>query len=230
MNLFNPIVVEAFSMKHKRSHKALFVVFGIIIVIILALFCAATGWAQCTGIEREDIKTGKDGFKPSKPKLMTISDIHALKLGTRWKESLPRQPNEKITATIQGEIVAAGLESDSDIHLVVEDGTGTIVCEIPKPECAAPWLFDCLTKARQWVRDNCGHLGAIKKLKTKVLCTITGVLFCDRPHGFNKPTGWELHFAWLIESREAGMFDNPLWFNENLTDTWNHSSKVHVTR
>lgn len=215
-------------MKHKRSNKTIIILLAAIVVIILALICVAGGWAQCTGIEREDVKSGLDGFKPPKPKLMTIADIHALKLGTKWKESLARQPNEKIAATIQGEIVAAGVEPDSDIHLVVEDGTGTIVCEIPKPECAAPWLFDYLTKARQWVRDNCGHLGAIKKLKKPVLCTITGVIFFDRPHGFQKPTGLELHYAWLIESRIAGIFNSPLWYNEDLTEWGNGTESRRV--
>jgi len=86
------------------------------------------------------------------------------------------------------------LESDSDYHLVLSDGTHTLIAEIPYPTCAtgSPWLcFESRARAeidaRYTVSSSPSYPAAV--------VTVRGVGFFDLPHGQAgvAPNAIELH-------------------------------------
>jgi hypothetical protein len=171
------------------KHHAPILIF--IFFFLLGFFFAASA---NPGKERWSQKCLLDGFVPQNISVTTVGWIKSQKFPVRWTTTLPRQAIEKNFLMISGKIVEAGREQDSDIHLVIDDGTGKIVCEIPKPEYAEPKYVSTFQAEREWVEKTLGPLGAIKPVKKDVRVVASGVLFRDRPHGFNKETGgWELH-------------------------------------
>ena len=96
-----------------------------------------------------------------------------------------------VTATLTG----YKLEADSDYHLVISDGSRTMIAEIPLPSCASgSKVLAQITKARASFEAahpqsqecfNCLHQ----------LVTLVGVGFFDKLHGQNgvAPNGAELH-------------------------------------
>ncbi len=177
----------------KAKEWAVGIIVPIIAFILLAIAFAVLG-SECPK-EREAVKCLVDdkgvNFNA------TPSTIHAECALPRPKGNwltLSRQSSESQAVRIKGEIVAFGLEADNDFHLVLSDGKESMICEIPKPECANPKYAEYFKNARAWVVSHCGVPGRIKSIKP-VPCTIEGLGFFDKiAHGKgHAPNGREIH-------------------------------------
>ncbi len=87
------------------------------------------------------------------------------------------------------------LESDSDYHLVISDGsTHTMIAEIPYPSCAtsSPWL--CFESHARSVIDA-KYTVTSSPIYPAMVITLRGVGFFDVPHGQTgvAPNAIELH-------------------------------------
>lgn len=151
--------------------------------IFFLLLLSSPCWAQ--GSERWTQKTLKDGFVPSKPVNSTIHAERLLTAPSKWGESLVRQPLEKTIVRISGNIIAVGVESDSDLHLEFSDGKETEVTEIPLPKFMPARYAKQCSDARAFIVKQIGYYPKkIKKLSEPFRVTLTGVRFSDKKlHG-----------------------------------------------
>jgi hypothetical protein len=148
------------------------------------------------GSERWDIKTGTDskaGSLSLKPKLTTIATLVALPAngGGTSRES----PTE-VTLYELRDVTLTELkeESDSDYHLVVSDGTHTMIVEIPYPSCASGSPWTCfMSRARSEI-DAQYSVTSSPQYPGRVM-TVRGFGFFDFMHGQNgvAPNAIELH-------------------------------------
>ena len=87
------------------------------------------------------------------------------------------------------------LEADSDYHLVISDGTHTMIAEIPYPlTCAATSTWACfISRARSEV-DAMFNVTTTPQFPSATV-TVRGVGFFDAQHGQNgvAPNAIELH-------------------------------------
>ena len=87
------------------------------------------------------------------------------------------------------------LEDDSDYHLVVSDGSGSMIVEVPYPGCVTPSSpFSCtITHARHEVEQYV-HPGTSASFPSYTV-SLVGVGFFDEIHGQTgvAPNGIELH-------------------------------------
>jgi hypothetical protein len=184
------------------------------IILMVAAFAYALGENASTGgaaskcgVNRWDVKTLSD--PASKKVSFTAKDVtprflvHDIKKSDYPKigKFTPRQkPVEFRTFRVRAQLIEAGREDDSDIHLVIADhfdGQGKpvdrMIVEFPAAEC-----LDRL----QHVQRESSIKGARKTFDSKAVCgqtsssfhalqgqaEITGVAFLDITHG-TKPTG-----------------------------------------
>ncbi len=148
------------------------------------------------GTERWNIKTGTDpytGMVSLAPKLNTIATLAALPAagGGTMRES----PTETTLWELRDvTLTELKLETDSDEHLVLSDGTHTMLAEIPYPSCAtnSPWLC-FITKVRAEI-DAKYTVGSSPQYPS-VVVSLRGVGFFDVLHGQTgvAPNAIELH-------------------------------------
>lgn len=151
--------------------------------------------ASC-GIERWDVKTGTD------PGAAKINLTTAVPISIAQLDALapPVNPTARITPVevtvyeVGATLTGYKTEADSDYHLVLSDGTHTMIAEIPFPDCVSSGpLASGIAKARAQFD---GRLTGSKVFKhVSVPVTIRGVGFFDRIHGQTgvAPNGIELH-------------------------------------
>jgi hypothetical protein len=92
------------------------------------------------------------------------------------------------------------LEDDSDYHLVISDGTNTMIAEIPAPGCVgsgSPWASD-IQKARSTFDSV--HTATTSFQTANDTVTIVGAGFFDAQHGQTgvAPNGIEIHGVFSI--------------------------------
>lgn len=145
---------------------------------------------KCGGKERWDVKVMADAMADdvkTKPKVTSIQEMNAVNTETYYiKGDTKRQDLEKQVYTIKDCFIThAVLESDNDIHLVIEDGNKhTMVAELPDPKCNTAKKSEFIKEFRQVRKEFMDH----KKDYDQYLFDITGVRFIDKEHGIN-PTG-----------------------------------------
>jgi hypothetical protein len=153
------------------------------------------------GTERWDIKTGTDPYTSSvslAPQMTTIAALVALPAagGGADRESPTETTLWQLTDVTLTELK---LESDSDEHLVVSDGTHTMLVEVPYPTCAtgSPWL--CFITHVRSELDAKYTVGSSPQYPSATV-TIRGVGFFDYAHGQTgvAPNAIELHPALQI--------------------------------
>jgi hypothetical protein len=140
------------------------------------------------GSERWNVKTGQDpqaGSISLIPTVTTIANLVAAQAPTSPPANGRVGPNETtLWQLVNVNITLWKNESDSDKHIVVSDGSRTMVVEIPDPACVgnSPWKA-LITNARQVFTGQTGT------------ATVRGVGFFDRIHGQTgiAPNGIELH-------------------------------------
>lgn len=151
------------------------------------------------GVERWSVKTGTDPDVATVNQVPMSSTISTL-IGFRPPATLPPNnrinPQERETFRLQNvTLVSYKLENDSDYHLVISDGSRTMISEIPIPGCVgAGSPFASAIRAARAAFDARFH--ATTSFQTaNIPATITGVGFFDFLHGQTgvAPNGFELH-------------------------------------
>jgi hypothetical protein len=172
---------------------------------LLVMFLAASGFAQC-GVERWSIKTGTDAGAPSiNLSTYTSNTIYNFHQSTR-PASLPSNsrvaPRETTQYRVTGTLIGYKRESDSDYHLVIQDGSGrTMIVEIPSLNCVgggSPFASRIGTARSQFD----AKLTATTSYKTVTApVAIKGIGFWDFLHGQTgvAPNGIEVHPALDIQ-------------------------------
>lgn len=154
------------------------------------------GGASC-GRERWDVKTATDpaaGQIKLDPKTATVGELGALPTTNPNNPDQPRDSGVESTVyRVTAELVEAKRESDSDFHLVLRDGSATMIAEIPDaPACTEPpitpevsVLERQIESARNAFIQEFGEPQSYPApgLKIGHQVTITGVGFFDVPHG-----------------------------------------------
>jgi hypothetical protein len=106
------------------------------------------------------------------------------------------QPTETTVFQIHSTLTKFKLESDSDVHLVLDDGNGqTMITEIPDPACVGSTspLISSIQKAHNEFTAKFTPTTSFQTTNTPV--TVTGIGFFDFLHGQTgvAPNGIELH-------------------------------------
>ncbi len=159
------------------------------------------------GIERWDVKTGRDALAPS------VDLAHAEPTTIARMVALPRPggagpemtlgdgrqaPYERRAFVLRNvTLVRYQRERDQDYHLVVRDGADAMVVEIPHPGCVdapSPW-HDVIAEARR--RFDAHFQRRPQGDGLREVITVVGVGFFDRVHEMvgGAPNGIELHPA-----------------------------------
>jgi len=193
--------------------------------------------SSCGGTERWSEKVFTDAAAGSIDfaNVHNTNVTHLIGLATvNPSTSNPRiQPQEDSVYTVIVTIKEYRPESDSDMHLVITDGTGTMVAEIPDPGCssvAASPKKAAFVVCREWALKNLGTVINTSVNIPKVV--ITGVSFYDPPHGQSgaAPNNMELHSVIdihfysptgidaVVEKGSVNVYPNPSngLFNVNL--------------
>jgi hypothetical protein len=155
--------------------------------------------ASC-GVERWSVKTGTDA-DVSKINLgsttsTTIANLDALSAPGTLPANNRVTPTETTVFRLQVTLVEYKLETDSDYHLVLSDGSGhTMIGEIPDPACVGSGspLLSRITSSRSAFNAKFTPTSSFKTANVPV--TLTGVGFFDFLHGQTgvAPNGIELH-------------------------------------
>lgn len=154
------------------------------------------------GVERWAVKTGTDPAVSqvnTKPQDTTIQALTALPVPPGFGQDASRLAG---TAEMQvyrlSHVTLTGykMEADSDYHLILSDGSTTMISEIPSPACvgaSSPWIQQ-ITAARAAFDAKFPQVGGFFQ-QANVVVTITGVGFFDTIHGQTgvAPNGIELH-------------------------------------
>ncbi|MFC0430703.1 putative Ig domain-containing protein [Kutzneria buriramensis] len=166
--------------------------------------------ASC-GVERWAVKTGTDADAGKITLQSTSNSTIAALTSLPAPSSLPSdnrvQPTETTVFRVQATLTEYKLETDSDFHLVLSDGSGhTMIAEIPDPACvgAGSPLASSIQKARSEFTAKYTPTSSFKTANVPV--TITGVGFFDFLHGQTgvAPNGIELHSVLDVQFGSGG--------------------------
>jgi hypothetical protein len=148
------------------------------------------------GTERWSIKTGTDSGASSislVPQSSTIAKLVALPavIPTSGRES----PTEDTVWELKDvTLTELKLESDSDYHLVISDGSKTMIAEIPYMSCSVSNAWTCfMSRSRSEI--DAKYTVSTSPLYPSATITLRGVGFFDYPHGQTgvAPNAIELH-------------------------------------
>jgi hypothetical protein len=172
------------------------------------------GGATC-GKERWNVKTATDpaaGQIVLAPVKTTVAALDALPSTNPNNPDQPRDSQVESTVyQLTAELVEAKREADSDFHLVLHEGSATMIAEIPDaPACTEPPVTERVSVLEQQIEH--ARAGFVQEfgepqsypapgLKIGHTVTITGVGFFDTPHGQTgvAPNAVELHPVLSLE-------------------------------
>lgn len=170
-----------------------------LVFAVLFLFSSLGAYAQC-GVERWTVKTGTDPDASLVNLSTYISTTIYNMLSSTKPASLPANnriaPRETNQYRITGTLTKYARESDSDYHLVIQDGSGrTMIVEIPSPNCVgsgSPFISG-IRNARNEFDAKLTATSSFKTVSAPV--AIRGVGFWDFLHGQTgvAPNGIEIH-------------------------------------
>ena len=167
------------------------------VLLALASFGAR---AQSCGVERWSVKTGTDAdagaIALNAPQSNTIATLRS------WPAPNPIPPNNRVAPyettvwVINATLTQYKLESDSDIHLVLQDASGlTMIAEIPSPGCvgSSSPVASGISNAR--AQFQAVYTPTTSFQTANVPVRVTGVGMFDFLHGQTgvAPNGIELH-------------------------------------
>src|SRR5947209_5670853 len=176
--------------------------FQILPLVVAALFLLALPgkvFAQC-GVERWSVKTGTDPdaglVNLSSTTPTQISSLTALPAPSPIPANNRVQPTETTVWVINATLQQYKLESDSDYHLVLDDGTGhTMIAEIPAPSCvgAGSPFASGISHARS--QFDARFTATTSFQTANIPVQVTGIGMFDFLHGQTgvAPNGIELH-------------------------------------
>jgi hypothetical protein len=154
---------------------------------------------NCGGVERWAQKTLTDAAENTinfTPVTQTVSQLAALTTPTPSTSMLRTGPVETTTYTTHCNITIKKAETDNDYHLVLSDGTSTVIGEIPDPTCSAaatsPYVNQFIA-ARNFIDAHIAS-GNVSSVNIGTV-VVTGVGFVDPPHGQTgaAPNNFEIH-------------------------------------
>ncbi|GCE23022.1 hypothetical protein [Dictyobacter kobayashii] len=163
------------------------------------------------GVERWAVKTGTDAdvgkINLQSVTQTTIATLSALTIPGSLPSNNRIQPTETTVFQLHDTLTQYKLESDSDYHLIVADGSGnTMIVEIPDPACvgASSPLLPSIKKARAAFDARYTPNDTFQSANVPV--TVTGVGFFDFLHGQAgvAPNGIELHAILDIQFGSGG--------------------------
>jgi hypothetical protein len=173
---------------------------GLVLVALVVLNSFALQLQAACGVERWSIKTGTDAQAPSINLGTWISTTIYNMQQSAKPASLPASsrlsPRETNQYRLTGTLTKYVRESDSDYHLVIQDGSGrTMIVELPSPNCVgggSPFGTG-ISHARAQFDARFTATSSMKTTSTAV--TLRGVGFWDFLHGQTgvAPNGIEIH-------------------------------------
>jgi len=151
------------------------------------------------GVERWSVKTGTDADASLVNTGATTPTTIATMSSYARPGSLPANnriaPQETTIYSIDATLTEYKLESDSDYHLVIQDGSGsTMITEVPDPACSAGSLFlASIQNARS--QFDARYTATTSFKFTSIPVRVRGIGFFDFLHGQTgvAPNGIELH-------------------------------------
>jgi len=164
------------------------------------------------GVERWKVKTLSDpaakGLHRQRPHTTTVEKLASL-TPPLWSRNAPRSAAERRVYSVDGCVVAYALEGDSDLHVVLQGGSGaTIIVEFPDAASCAPWSHapGLMQQAREaFLRlVPARPTSSFRYLQSAIPVTVVGPLFMDKVHGQEgvAPNGAEIHpVLWLKPRR-----------------------------
>jgi len=172
---------------------------GLVLAVLVMLSGSNDLRAQC-GVERWSIKTGTDSQAPS----INLSTYISTTIYNMWSSTQPSSlpansriaPRELNQYRLSGTLTKYKRETDSDYHLVIQDGSGrTMIVEIPSINCVgggSPFGTGISHARAQFD----ARLTATSTMKTtSIPITLKGIGFWDFLHGQTgvAPNGIEVH-------------------------------------
>ena len=159
------------------------------------------------GVERWAIKTGTDSAASQvnlTAQSTTISALRSIAVPAGFGQNSPRftyagSPEIQNFKLTNVTLTQYKLENDSDYHLILSDGTNTMIAEIPDPVCVSGGLFASgITSSRNAFDAKYAVTTSFQTANAVV--TVTGVGFFDILHGQTgvAPNGIELHAVQTI--------------------------------
>ena len=165
-----------------------------------AITCPGSGSptndGSACGTERWDIKVGTDTQAPSLSLVPVSNTIAALDALPAAGSGSSRESPTEVTLYELKDVTLTELkeESDSDYHLVISDGTHTMIAEIPWPACGSGSPWTCfMSRARSEV--DAKYTVTSSPQYPSVMVTLRGFGFFDYVHGQTgvAPNAIELH-------------------------------------
>ncbi|GAC1349270.1 MAG: hypothetical protein NVSMB27_20810 [Ktedonobacteraceae bacterium] len=163
------------------------------------------------GVERWSVKTGTDAdaglINLHSTTQTTIASLISLPAPTNLPTNNRIQPTETTVFQLHATLTEYRLESDSDYHLILSDGSGnTMISEIASPACvgSSSPLLPGIQNARS---EFDARYTATSSFQTaNVPVTVTGVGFFDFLHGQVgvAPNGIELHAVLDVQFDTGG--------------------------
>lgn len=163
------------------------------------------------GVERWSVKTGTDAdvglINLQAITQTTIAELASLPAPSTLPANNRIQPTETTIFQLHATLTEYKLESDSDYHLILSDGSGnTMIGEIPSPACVGssspllPGIQNARAEFDAWYTPTSSFQTA------NVPVIVTGVGFFDFLHGQAgvAPNGIELHAVLDIQSDNGG--------------------------
>lgn len=154
------------------------------------------------GVERWAIKTGTDSSVNQvnlTAQSTTISSMRSIPVPSGFGSSSPRftyagSPEIQNFKLTNVTLTQYKLENDSDYHLILSDGSNTMIAEIPDPACVSGGPFATGISSSRAAFDAMYSVSTSFQTANAVV-TVTGVGFFDVLHGQTgvAPNGIELH-------------------------------------
>ncbi len=163
------------------------------------------------GVERWSVKTGTDAdaglINLQSRTQTTIASLTSLPAPTTLPANNRIQPTETTVFQVHATLTEYKLESDSDYHLILSDGSGnTMISEIPSPACvgSSSILLSSIQHARSEFDAQYTTTSSFQTANVPV--TVTGVGFFDFLHGQTgvAPNGIELHAVLNVQFGTGG--------------------------
>ncbi len=174
---------------------------------LLLLVGASDGGARC-GVQRWDVKTGKDAAasaidlsSPTPTAIAFLTDLTRFPPPSHWPPPNRIAPPETTFWTLDATLDSFKFENDpqtgdSDYHLIIKDGAGnTMVAEIPFPACVQGSAWQSQIAAARATFDARFTATSSFTSANNMPVRITGIAIFDKlAHGSgHSPNGMEIH-------------------------------------
>lgn len=156
------------------------------------------------GVERWPVKTGTDadvGQVSLVPVSTTVGQMVSLQAPVSPPNANRVAPTELTDFTIHATLTGFKLEADHDYHLVISDGTRTMIVEIPDPGCVGSGSAFRPQISQARAKFDTRYVAGNSFQSVSAPVTVTGIGFFDRIHGQTgvARNGIELHPVLNIE-------------------------------